>query len=473
MAGGLTLGVDWEALGAEASAAVDASHAILVTGRDPVAAARVAIGIGQVQSRTRRVAIGDLVGDVEPLQRLVTGDDPHGIVDSFLYGVSLNKIARQVDEAAMLFVMPSGTEPTVTLDIMTNERWSRLAAGFREVGALLVLVAPSDAEGVHTLAAMLDGVVVVGDATSVLAVPRHSVLAHVEAPSDATPLTSPTVPETPSATTRRTPRRATPVMLPTEEVPDTGVAAPATNGGIPKALLIVAALVALIGLWFALGRPGMSSPAESSGSASGARVSDSTVAGVNRAADDSNASAAPASAASADTITTVRIANSQDSANAVPYGVVLVATNDEAQALARWASLGLKLPAGTVTMVRIRGERGRFFQVQAGAYRTARQADSLLAALRSDSRLNAGVGSVTATPLALRLEGDIARGSAQSLVDGYGQNQIAAYAMLQPDNRATIYVGAFQTPEQATPLMNELKRKGVNVTLHYRTGRSF
>jgi hypothetical protein len=272
--------------------------------------------------------------------------------------------------------------------------------------------------------------------------------------------------------TDRPPRRTTPVMLPTEEMVDTGVAAPTVRGGIPKALLIGAALVALIGLWFALGRPGMSPPAASSGSAAGAR-SDTTIAGASRAADDSNASAAPASAASTDTITTVRIANAQDSASAAAYGVVLVATNDEAQALARWASLALKLPAGTVTMVRIRGERGRFFQVQAGAYRTARQADSLLAALRSDSRLNAGVGSVTATPLALRLEGDIARGSAQSLVDGYGQNQIAAYAMLQPDNRITIYVGAFETPEQATPLMNELKRKGVNATLHYRTGRSF
>ena len=41
-----------------------------------------------------------------------------------------------------------------------------------------------------------------------------------------------------------------------------------------------------------------------------------------------------------------------------------------------------KLPAGTVTMVRIRGERGRFFQMQAGAYTKASQADSLLSALR-------------------------------------------------------------------------------------------
>ena len=94
MGAALAMGVDWEAQGAEASTAVEGAHAILVTGRDPIATARAAIGIGRALSRSRRVAIGDLIGDVEPLLRLVSGDDPHGIVDSFLYGVSLNKIAR-------------------------------------------------------------------------------------------------------------------------------------------------------------------------------------------------------------------------------------------------------------------------------------------------------------------------------------------------------------------------------------------
>jgi len=477
MAAGLTLGVDWEALGAEASSAVDASHAILVTGRDPVAAARVAIGIGQVQSRSRRVAIGDLVGDVEPLQRLVTGDDPHGIADSFLYGVSLNKIARPVDDTGMLFVMPSGTEPTVTPDIMTNERWSRLAAGFREVGALLVLVAPSDAEGVHTLAEMLDGVVVVGDATSVLAVPRNSVLAHVEAPIAATPLASPTVPDVPTELTELTPpdttRHRSPVMLPPQEVPETRVMAPYMQDGPSRWPLILGGILVLIAIWFALGRPGMPS-----GDASREAVSDGARTNDDRDASETAAPVAPSDAAPAgtaptDSVTVMRVSNPQDSALAVPYGVVLVATNDEAQALARWASLGLSLPAGTVTMVRVRGERGRFFQVQAGAYRTAKQADSLLSALRDNSRLNEGAGSVKSTPYALRLEEDIARNSAQNLVNGYGSRQIPAYAMLQANNRATIYVGAFETTEDAAPLMNELKRKGVNVALHYRTGRSF
>ncbi len=472
MAGGLTLGVDWEALGAESSAALDAAHAVLVTGMDAVAAARAAIGIGRAQARTRRVAIGDLVGDVEPLQRLVTGDDPHGIVDSFLYGVSLNKIARQIDDSGMLFVMPSGTEPIVTPDIMRNERWRRLAAGFREVGALLLLVVQSDVEGVHELASMLDGVVVVGDATSVLSVPRNSVLAHVDAPAAA-----PAIPEAadlPPGPVERAPLstvKPSPVLLPVQDtVAKRVVLKPASDSALPKVPLIVAGvLVVAVAAWFLLGRPGMAKSAPATAS----KPSTSAVNLPDSASVSGADSTAAAVARPADSVTAIRVANLQDSLKAAPYSVLIVATNDEAQALVRWADVGLKLPAGTVTMVRIRGERGRFFQMQAGAYPKARQADSLLGALRANGRLKADAGRVVATPYALMLEAKVSRRAAQNVADGYGQRQIAAYPLLQSDGSATIFVGAFEKPEEALPLMNELKAKGVGSTLYYRTGRSF
>ncbi|MBC7842198.1 MAG: SPOR domain-containing protein [Gemmatimonadaceae bacterium] len=474
MAGGLTLGLDWEALGAESSAALDAAHAVLVTGNDPVAAARAAIGIGRAQARTRRVAIGDLVGEVEPLQRLVTGDDPHGIVDSFLYGVSLNKIARQVDDSGMLFVMPSGTEPIVTPDIMRNERWQRLAAGFREVGALLLLVASSEAEGVHELAMMLDGVVVVGDAASVLAVPRNSVLAHVDAPPRVTPAApiAPVAPEVPAVPLERAPavtRQPSPVMLPAQDVVEKRVLTlPAPARSIPKTALIgVGVVFAALAAWLMFARPGASKSGangENAPTTSAVNVPDS--AGPGESADPSSPSRG------VDSTFAIRVANPGDSLRAAAYGVVIVATNDEAQALARWADLGLKLPAGTVTMVRIRGERGRFFQMQAGAFSRARQADSLLASLRSTGKLKSDAGRVVATPYALVLESKVSRRAAQNVADGYGQRQIAAYPLLQTDGSATIFVGAFESPEQAVPLMNELKAKGVTATLYYRTGRS-
>ena len=479
MALGLTSGEEWESLGASASSALDGVHAVLVTGTDTHAAARVALGIGRVQARGRRVAIGDLVGEVEPLQRLVTGDDPHGIVDSFLYGVSLNKIARQVDEAGMLFVMPSGTEPVITPDIMANERWQRLAAGFKEVGALLLLVAPSEADGVRALAGMLDGVVVVGDATSVLSVPRNSVLVHVEAPVAAAPAAVAVAPrEVPVAVPAPAPatkaQTGVPAQAPSSQPAARGVeggrriaVAPPATRGMPVPALIAAALVLAVGAWFVLGR------SKNSATAGDPPIADGPTSAVNVDAGTGASEGVAAIAAPVDSMAVPRVENPQDSLRAVPYGVVLVATNDEGQALARWADIGLKLPAGTVSMVQIRGERGRFFQMQAGAFARPRQADSLLAALRADGRLNTGAGSVKATPYALMLEAKVSRRAAQNVANAYGQRQIAAYALLQRDGSATIFVGAFETAEQAVPLRNELQAKGVSSTLHYRTGKGF
>jgi hypothetical protein len=173
----------WEEVGRDLAPALDAASAVVVIGDDPVAAAEVALGAGRVQGARRRVAIGDLVGEVEPLQALVTGDDPHGLVDSFLYGVSLNRIARPAVGFRNLYILPSGTEPVVAEEIFRNERWRRLAIGFSEVGALLLLVARADAPGVDALIGQLDGALVVDGATRVPDGVR--VLAVAEAPAGA------------------------------------------------------------------------------------------------------------------------------------------------------------------------------------------------------------------------------------------------------------------------------------------------
>ena len=95
------------------------------------------------------MAVGDLIGDVAPLRELVTDDDPHGLTDAFLYGVSLNKIARQIDTAGNLHVLPSGSDQVVQEEILRNDRWRRLASGFHEVGALLLVAAPAAVPGVE------------------------------------------------------------------------------------------------------------------------------------------------------------------------------------------------------------------------------------------------------------------------------------------------------------------------------------
>ena len=101
----------WLAEGERAAGALDAVHAVVVLGRDVDATAWIAIGLARGQSARRRVAIADMIGEVGPIMGLLRDDDdPHGIADSFLYGVSLNKIARPVDAGGRLFVLPSGSE---------------------------------------------------------------------------------------------------------------------------------------------------------------------------------------------------------------------------------------------------------------------------------------------------------------------------------------------------------------------------
>ena len=115
-------GTGWEAAGRQIAPMLGSYSAAVITGTDALAAAHVAIGIGLAEAEHRRVAIGDLVGEIEPIQALVTSDDPHGISDSFAFGVSLNKIAQPIDTTGNLFIMPSGTGSVADPEIFRNAR---------------------------------------------------------------------------------------------------------------------------------------------------------------------------------------------------------------------------------------------------------------------------------------------------------------------------------------------------------------
>src|SRR3954468_5080378 len=149
--------------GMRVGAGLDTANLLLVLGDEPRRTALAALGVARAQARHRRVALGDLLGDAEPIQELLDGGDTHGLADSFVYGVSLNKIARPVPQFGDLYVLPSGSEVPAYEDIFTNSRWTRLAAGFRETGALLVVAAPAHAAHVTNVVQLADGVVLVGD----------------------------------------------------------------------------------------------------------------------------------------------------------------------------------------------------------------------------------------------------------------------------------------------------------------------
>lgn len=444
----MSRGFDWEAEGVRLGGTLDHVHAIAVLGTDAEATARVALGISRAQAARRRVAVCDLLGEAPPLQALVAGDDPHGIVDSFIYGISLNRVAREVPGIPGMFVMPTGSEPVDAAEIFPNARWRRLASGFREMGALLVLAARADAPAVEELTAQLDGAVLVGEALPTN-LPVAAVISTVRIPA--------------------------PPPVPPPSAGPSVVLVPQRRARISaKTLLRGGAAVALftaIGLWFAwrpfsdTGRRPWWPPSLDKAPPPSAVVP--AIVGPARA--DSVGPAADSLTDSTGAFPAVT--NAADSAAAAAYAVELLATNTQAGAAARVRDERDRLPAGTFTPAVIDG--AQWYKVVAGAYPERAAADSLLAELRRRGLLDARSGTVVRLPFAFLLHARVPADSVRPLLTAYADLGQAAYALRQPDGSIRVYAGAFETAEQAAMLTQSLRAAGITPTLVYRTGRVF
>lgn len=436
-------GFDWEAGGHELGGSLGEHHALVVIGVDPVTTGRVAVGVARAQAAHRRVALGDLFAESPPIQELVTSDDPHGLVDSFLYGVSLSRIAYEVPGAGQLFVMPSGTEPPTYEEILPNPRWERLAAGFREVGALLVLAVPASAPHIEDLVAAMDGAILVGDGVP-RKLPVSSVIGTVREPRAEPAALAPVI-IAPRAR-RWTPRRK--------------IAAAA------GALLTVA--LAAAALWLAY-RP-------LAGNGGHPRIGprpDSTrpknVIGLNGDSVDKRDSAGDTSAAP--TITVPRITNPADSAGAAAFAVELITANTQAGAILKLQEDGKNLPAATFSPVLIQGSR--WFKVIGGAFPTRDGADSLLVVLRQRKLVDAGSGSVVRLPFAFLIESNVRPEAVPGMLATHGDHGLPVYALRQADGTAWLLAGAFETIDQASLYAESLRASGIEPVLVYRKGRMF
>lgn len=170
---------EWEAEGYRLATEFDGCAGAVVIGENPTAAAEVALGIARVQARHRRVAVADTVGELGPLEDLVPMDVPYGLVDSFFYGVSLNKVAYTIDPARNLILFPSGAVPIDHEALLGSDRWPKLLEAFRAADGLLLIVAPAESSALASLIEVMDGVALVGN---VAAAPGTRVLAHARLP---------------------------------------------------------------------------------------------------------------------------------------------------------------------------------------------------------------------------------------------------------------------------------------------------
>ena len=430
--------------GLRLGASLDASNLVLVLGDDPRSTALAALGVARAQSRRRRVALGDLLGDAAPIQELLNTDDPHGLADSFVYGVSLNKIAQAVPQYGELYVLPSGSEVPAYEEIFTNARWRRIVAGFRETGALLVVAAPASAARVADVVELADGALLVGDAAPAGISPGKLIGRVPTPPNGVAPVAPEPVPAAVSFADAPKPWwKRVPVSL------------PASIG------IVLAVALAAIGLWLAarpLARGHQPLIAQRRQSATSAGAVPSTL-------DSLRPDSATAGAAAL-----LKPANPADSLGSAAFAVVIARFNTLQGAQLWLQAQPRDLPTPSFAPQVIRGET--WYRAVAGSYPTRAQADSLLSALSSKGLSRLDSNNVVRTPFAFLV--DSVKGEAVAgLLKYFADRGQPVYALRQPDGSARLYYGAYESPEQASLDINTVKTSGIRPVLVYRIGRVY
>ena len=481
----------WEAEGRRIAPALDPVATVIVAGADVDAAAHLALGLAAGQSARRRVAIADLTGEAAPLAALVPDDDPHGLGDTFAFGVSLNRVARQLDQDGRLFVVPAGSEPALRAELVDSDRWRRIVDGFRDVGALLLLVAPAAAPGLADLVTHVDGVVAADESDATAALPRRIITAE---------LREPVMPG------RGRSRRRAPVMTASRNA--TG---PAPRRLRPLILTIIAAIVIAGLLWVArwFGATGDDRPlftrSDSASAEIGAPVAglpdrtgapDAAARGADSGAPSLRVAAAPAAAANSGApaaegtpaasslspspgtageaeapVGPPPVANSGDSTRAAAFAVAVARATTEPAITAAFRGRSASLAAVTIGYATDSTGAPVYYVVSGAAQRRA-AADASLGTLRRRGVIgDAAAAMVVRLPYALQVESSVASDSVRLVLNRFLARGIPAYALLQPNKRAHIYVGAFATPSDARPLLATLQAAAVPAALAVRTGR--
>ena len=417
----------WAAEGARVAPALKEVSAALVIGRDAAAAALVAIGLARSQPLERRTAIGDLAQGAGPLRV----DGAPGLLECIQDGLPVSEVARPLGDDGRVFLLPSGPPSADHALLFASPRWPRLIAGFREMDALLLLVARADAPGLAALIAEVDGVVAV---------------------------------DLPAAATRGWPILAT-VDRPEDDLPPITPRVPARAGRSGRSgRWRLAAVGATAGVVLAAGATGVVLAMR------GARAPATLAPPNDRAAPDAPDARPPEPP---DTLTLDAIVNPGESAIASSFTIELVAANTPAGANSLLVMRGLRLPAPTLAPVLLGSDERPWYRALTGAWRDRAEAEAFLGSLRDRGLVRPSVGRVLRAPYALLLASGIRTSEVPAALAGWAERGISAYALLQEDGRARLYVGAFETSDQSVLLASSLRDLGVAPRVAFRTGRTF
>lgn len=458
-------------------------------------------------ARGRRVALVDLSLDRPCLDRGMSGHLQEGIVDAFLYGVSLGRVAQPQEPKGLHFI-GVGTRAADPSEIWANPRWARLTQGFAKEGALLLAFIPVN--GIPAVAFEPEAVVLLAqegfdpyehpfpDLDRWLPA-RGPVLVVEEttAPEPARQAPAPARPQAPqqAETPRSESSPGRPIAL---EPPLAGTGEPDFSG--PPAspahpppsprnrigprppqrearrrrsrgnrrfyLGAVVVFVVVIGAMF--GWPEL-------------RTRVAALAGSDaEPAADSMLAAPPLGAAVLDTASD-SVADTTGTSRASPgeaippprldslfYGVQVAAFNSYDRAMTHALEVGNGLLAPAVTPVRIGGDR-LWYRVIVGAFASSAEADSALREFWNRGRVERGQGTVIRTPQAFDLGLRPTADSATAEAMGLRRRGLPAYVLRAPGG-ARVLVGAFQRPAQAAAAESLLTTAGITASLVQRMG---
>ena len=395
-----------------------------------------------------RVVLVDL-----SLERPVLDDEAdhpaeEGIVDAFLYGVSLNHVAR-AQEPPGLHYIGVGTPTARPEEVWSHTRWQRLAKGFSNEGALLLLFTPPSAIPHMTL---LPNALIVLEATPTRGsnpmlpvnpmwfgkIPLLTTLVEPAPPITAVP---PVATSEPDFSTVEDPATAEEPATPDAPA---GVLRHRRRTAKKRHVGLAALAVATLGLWAVL-RWAENDSGES-------------LEGVSPTSDRSELSPVIAG-----TVAKPEPAET----DSLFYSVQVAAFNTWDRAIEYASSIERETLTAAVTPIRV--GRRTWYRVILGALNTATAADTELKALWQSGLVEAGQGTILRTPQAFDLGSResvrLAREEAGRLRD----RGIPAYG-IQTSSGARILVGAFESPEQAGVAESLLTAAGLPTTLILRTG---
>jgi hypothetical protein len=130
---------------------------------DPAWAADAAAALATGWARAgRRVVLADLHLEEPTVHARLGEQNLDGVVDVFLYGASLARTARPVPGRGF-YLISSGTYTAEPETVLRHPRWPRIAAGFRDAQATLLLFVPAGSPGLASLAGWAPTAVVLGE----------------------------------------------------------------------------------------------------------------------------------------------------------------------------------------------------------------------------------------------------------------------------------------------------------------------